>query len=208
MTNSTQQAAEFLRTQHETGSRSWRGLCLKLQRTARGLPVVYPSAISAMRATPESERVYKVADLRRGMIAYSDDPNDSNPYGHIYFIAGWKDGSNRSDPNDLLTWSNDVRVPGGVDLVPITFYRTFWGDGFQFGATWLNGFSFTEFDVPPNSPLKPPAPTKGVLGKNYNSAVESVERAIAYHKAKGHSRLVKALQRDLAVMKKRQQEFK
>ncbi len=32
--------------------------------------------------------------------------------------------------------SNDVRRSGGVDLVPITFYRASWGDNFQFGATW------------------------------------------------------------------------
>src|SRR5690349_4041738 len=98
---STKEAAAFLREAHN-GPLVWDGLCLKLQRMARGLPAVYPSAIAAQLATPISERVYRQEDLRRGMVAFSDDPRDSSIFGHIYFIAG------RDKNNRILTWTNDA----------------------------------------------------------------------------------------------------
>lgn len=199
MTATTTETAAFLRRQHTGGSRAWQGKCLMLQRMARGLPALFPSALAAAHGTPESERVYHVADLRRGMVAFSDDPHDSNPFGHIYFIAGWK-GSDHSNPDDLMVWSNDVRVSGGVDMVAITYFRAHWGDGFQFGATWLNGFNFTEFD-------KPPVLTHPTLGAAYQHAISDVEKAIEFHKKKGDDKLVVALQRDLTRMKKRAHRF-
>jgi len=211
MVATTDTAAQFLIRQHQTGSRSWRAMCLSLQRQARGLPAVYPSALTAAKATPEKHRVYKVADLRRGMIAYSDDPNDGNPYGHIYFIAGWKEGSDRTDPADCLTWSNDVVHSGGVDLVPLSFYRSRWGDGFQFGATWLNGYELPEFNQPAGktSRAKPkPAPGRATLGDNYAAAIEDVEKALRHHRKANHPRLVKALERDLRRMRTRYAKWK
>lgn len=191
----TQQARAFLKAAHD-GPLKWRALCLRLQREARGLPAVYPSALSAANATPVSERVHKVKDLRAGMVAYSDDPHDSNPYAHIYFIAGWS--GSRDDPSNLWTWTNDAKRSGGVDLVPITFYRAFWGDGFMFGATWLNGYDFSEFDKPPV-----PEPKRAKLGDNYLHAIEDVKKAIRVHEKKGHVALVRALQRDLNRMQER-----
>lgn len=189
----TKEAAEFLRTAH-TGPLIWEGLCLMLQRSARGLPPVYPSAIAAQLATPESERVYKREDLRRGMVAYSDDPRDSNVFGHIYFIAG-RDKSGR-----ILTWSNDIRRSGGVDIVPLDAYEKYWGDTFQFGATWLNGYDFAEFD-------KPPVETRGTLGANYRAAMEDVARLERKHRAKGHTILADKLAKDLEVMKRRLKRY-
>lgn len=193
------EAAQFLANQHSIGSTSWRGLCLSLQRQARGLPAVYPSALSAALATPESERVYKVADLRRGMVAYSDDKTDGNPYGHIYFIIGWKNPKDRTDPSTCLTWTNDRR-PGMVDVVPLSFYRESWGDGFQFGATWLNGYNFAEFEARPE-------PDRPTLGATYDHAIEDIRKALRHHKSKGHDRLVELLQRDLDRMKNRRERF-
>lgn len=187
------QAAEFLKAQHK-GSLKWRALCLMLQRQARGLPAVYPSALAAQESTPVGERVHKVKDLRRGMVAYSDEINDNNPYGHIYYIAGWK--GPKSDANNCMTWTNDMVRMGGVDLVPITAYLSRWGDNFQFGATWLNGYDFSEFD-------KPPVETRGSLGTNYFHAMEDIEKSIATHRKKGHAKLVKALENDLARMKRK-----
>lgn len=187
---STKEAAEFIRQEHTSGSLEWQGLCLKLQRSARGLPPVYPSAIAAQLATPEDERVYKREDLRRGMVAYSDDPRDNNVFGHIYFIAG------RDKNGRILTWSNDVRRSGGVDIVPLDFYQQYWGDEFQFGATWLNGYDFSEFD-------KPPVETRGKLGDNYRAAMEDIARLERKHRQKGHTILADKLKKDLEVMKRR-----
>lgn len=193
----TDQAAQFLKDQHN-GPLRWRALCQSLQRQARGLPAVYPSALSAALATPTSERVERVSDLRRGMVAFSDDPNDGNPYGHVYFIAGWT--GPRNNPENLWTWTNDVLRSGGVDLVPITLYRAKWGDDFQFGATWLNGYHFDEFNSKPE-------PTRGSLGNNYEHAIEDVEKALAFHKKKGNDKIVRQLGWDIKRMKSRLNRF-
>lgn len=185
----TEEAALFLKEAHE-GPLVWERFCLKLQRMARGLPIVYPSALTAQLATPESERVYKIEDLRRGMIAYSDDPNDNNPSGHVYFIAG------RNKLGQVLTWTNDAIRTGGVDIVPIDFYRKNWGDKFQFGATWLNGYDFSEFD-------KPPVETRGRLGDNYAAAIEDLEKIERHHRSRGHIILADKLKKDLERMKRR-----
>lgn len=193
------QAAAFLRAAHD-GPLVWRALCLKLQRQARGLPAVYPSALSAALATPLSERVTRVSDLRRGMVAYSDDPNDSNPFGHVYYIAGW-DGP-RDDPKNCLTWTNDARRQGGVDLVPLSFFRDQWGDRFQFGATWLNGYNFAEFDKAPA-----PDPGRGTIGGNLDHAIEDIRKAMRWHRGQGNTAIVNALAADLAALKETRNRF-
>lgn len=182
------EAAKFLREQHD-GTRDWTRLCLKLQREARGLPAVFPSALSAALATPKAERVTNIKDLRRGMVAYSDDPRDSNVFAHVYYIAGWHD-------DRLLTWTNDAIRTGGVDVVPIDFYQKEWGDRFMFGATWLNGFDFSDFNAPP-------VETRGKLGDNYRHAIEDIEKVLRYHKDAGHVLLANKLQKDLDKMNKR-----
>lgn len=185
----TEDTAAWLRNQHKIGSREWASLCLSAQRQARGLPAVYPSANAAAYATPEEERIYKVKDLRRGMVAYMDNKHDSRPFGHVFFIAG------RNKNNELMTWSTDAKVRGGIDMVPITFFKTNWNYEFMFGATWLNGYNFDEFD----KPVAPPHRTR--LGDNYIHAIEDVEKAIFYHKKKRHTRLVELLEVDLQRMK-------
>jgi hypothetical protein len=121
------------------------------------------------------------------MVGYCDDPNDGNPYGHIFFIIG------RDNQDRMLTWSNDVSRAGHVDAVPIEFYSRYWGDRFQFGAAWLNGYDFTEFN-------KPPKETRGGEGENYLHAIEDVKKAIQNHEKKGHTRIVKVLTNDLDRM--------
>lgn len=185
----TKETAEFIRNERANPSKSWKGRCLELQRTARGLPAVHPSALSAALATPEEDRVYKIEDLRRGMVAYSDDPNDSNPYGHTYFIAG------RSVDNTIWTWSNDVDDVHNIGLVPLSFYDYSWGDKFMFGAISLNGY-----DLLGTNGLPVAKPGHDFLGKNYEEAIKAVKKAISYHKTTGNARLVAALRRDLAKL--------
>lgn len=196
----TRQAMAFLRAQHDQKKR-WHQRCLQLQREARGLPPVYPTALSAALNTPASERIKSIKDLRRGMVAYFDDPHDKNPAGHIVGVAGWIPGKPKSNPDNLLTWSNDVRSGSGdVGLVGAGYFPKHWGDGFLFGSTWLNGYDFSEFD-------KAPRPTHPTLGANYEAAMESMAKTIAYHKKKGHTALVRVLNADLAHMKKMHAQY-
>lgn len=200
----TDEAAAFLRAQH-AGPLQWRALCLKLQRSARRLPAVYPSALAAAVATPEDDRVYDVDDLRRGMVAYSDDPNDSNPYGHIYFILG------RNEAGQVLTFTNDARRSGGVDIVPLDFYASAWGDRFQFGATSLNGYDLPGIAAA-STPTKPetkpkPKPGRVSIGDNLDHAIDDLESAVRHHRKKGHTGVVKALLRDLAELRETRKKF-
>jgi hypothetical protein len=189
----TEQTMAFLRRESEHETQDWTSRCLSLQRQARGLPGVYPSALAAQQATPKGERVTKIADLRRGMVAFFDDPNDSNPYGHIVGVVGWRQGSRRGNLDDLLTWTNSS---DDVIMARASLYPGSWGDAFRFGATWLNGYDFADFD-------KPPKPVRGKLGDNYRHAIADVERAIYEHRKLNHPVLVAALQQDLAYMRKR-----
>jgi hypothetical protein len=192
-----EQAAEFLKTQHSSSDNDWYRMCLMLQRMARGIPALYPTAFAAMEATPESERVYKISDLRRGMIAYSDDPYDSNDAGHIYYIAG------RFEDVRVLTWSNDVKRMGGVDMVPIEFYKNNWGDTFKFGATCLNGYDFSDFNAVPE-----PTKKHNTLGDRYEDALDSLKKIRRFKESKpGTERVVRILTRDITRMEEHLNKF-
>lgn len=193
--DTTSQAAKFLRDAHN-GPPVWRNLCLRLQREARGLPAIYPSALAAQNATPEEDRVYRAKDLKRGMVAYFDDINDSNPYGHIVFVIG------SDKQGELICWTNDALRTGGVDVVRMDWFQQHWGDVFQFGATSLNGYDLPEFDEPPK-----PKPGRGTLGANFAHAIADVEKALSIHERKGHDAIVRVLKRDLARMQKHAARF-
>lgn len=196
------QACSWLYAQTRKPSKNWHQRCLELARTARSIPSLYPSALSAAHGTPKSERVLNYADLERGMVAYFDDPNDANPYGHIVTVAGWR--GPRSNPGNLKVYSNDVVAgqPGSVGIVPGTFFKAHWGDSFLFGATWLNGYNFADLD----SGTVTPHPTP--LGSDFDAAVASLQKAIRHHRAMtGHSAIVNALTRDLAELKQTRTQF-
>lgn len=194
----TADAAAFFRLQRVDPLKNWKGLCLQLQRMARvNIPAVHASALGAALATPDEDRIYRVDDLRRGMVAYFDDPNDSNPFGHIVYVAGrFADGT-------LMCWSNDVDPETNVGLVPFSFFQKFWGDGFMFGAISLNGW-----DLLGNNGLPMAKPGLGHLGANYVNAIKGVKRAISHHRNTGNARLVRALQRELKHLQKLYEEYK
>ncbi len=184
----TPDALAYLRRQHDIDSRAWRALCLKLCRSARNIPAVFPSASAAMQGTPMSERVYDVSKLVEGMVVYFDDPNDSNKFGHIATLRVAKGAGS-------LAWSNDVRDSGGVDTVDMDWFRRNWGDKFQFAAISLNGFDLIlPKPVPVPKPTKHPieVPKKATLS-NLDYAIHRMDKAIAFHRSKGHTRLVRAL---------------
>lgn len=190
---SGEEAAKFLREQSTDPIKNWARMCLQLQRMARGIPAAAPSALSAAIMTPKSERVLKISDLRRGMVGYCDDPNDSNPFGHIFFVAG------RSKNGTILTWTNDAKGAGSVSVVPLSFYSTNWGDSFQFGATWLNGYDFSDFNRPPI----PVEKDYEVLGDRYKRVIEDLTKI----KNKKKGPLKTALERDINRMQKRLERY-
>lgn len=199
----------FLRDAHH-GPLDWKALCLSLTRQAAGTPAVAPSALAAAHMTPEAERVYKVRDLRRGMVAYFDDPGDSNPFAHVVTVAGWRNGTPTDDLDDLLVWSNDAARTGGVDLIRASFFpgtNPGWGDGFLFGAKSINGY-----DLPGYLSARPAPPA--TLGATFDQAIAGVRQAIRHHRRKQaedptprRAALIRALAEDLAQMKETRKKF-
>lgn len=190
----------FLREQ-VAGPLKWRRLCLSLARQAPRLPAIYPSARAAMLATPKDRR-YPLAEARRGMVAYFSDPNDSNTADHIVTLAGW-DGKQR-DLDDLLTFTNDAKRSGGVDVVRASFFPQHWGDPFVFATDWLNGYDLPGYD----DDAKPtPAPGRETLGANYDHAIEDLRREMRKQRAAGNTTLVNMLAKDLAHMKRAAARF-
>jgi len=195
MRNTTDTLA-WLKKQHTSGSSSWRALCLSLARQARGLPGVYPSALAAQHATPREHRVYDLDKVKRGMVAYFDDPSDGNPYGHITTVIG------RNKAGELLHWTNDASGPGRVSVVRHSFFPNYWGDKFQFAATWLNGY---ELDLPDGKKKPEKKPEKR---PNLDHAIEDIKKAIAAAKKDDSRRLVKALERDLRELQQTKKRFR
>lgn len=130
------------------------GMCLKVCRTARLIGPMFLSAKQSQDATPEKYRIYKVRNLRRGMVLYFDDPNDSNKFGHIVTMIGRVKGGDRDSLHDVLVETNSV-VSGATVVVRADYFNDHWGDPFKFGAWWLNG---EELDFPQPKPPEPEKP--------------------------------------------------
>lgn len=174
------------------GPDRWKAQCLIVCRTARGIPAMWPSALSAAIHTPVEHRVHSMDKLTRGMVAFFDDPRDSNPYGHIVTVAGRGMGADYS-------FTNDAYAAGSIDLVRLDFFPTHWGDAFLFGATFLNG----EELVMDGAKAKPQGPALGKATRlhktvnNLDSVIGRLQDSIRDHRKANHSRLVRALERDL-----------
>lgn len=195
----TGQTADWLTLQRRSGN-NWYRMCLALQHDARQIPSLAPTAYTASQLTPAKERVPHLADLRRGMVGYT---KGADPAGHIFFILGRRSGFDLEDPDGILTESNDVVAgkKGHVGIVPLSFYRTHWGHTWLFGATWLNGYDFADFN-------KPPKPVHPTLGANYEDAIKSITKAVKAHAKDKDQDLHDLLVRDLAKMKKRYKKYK
>jgi hypothetical protein len=172
------------------------GMCLKICREARGIGAVYPSAVSAQQATPVKYRVTNVADIERGMVVYYDDPRDSNPFGHIVTVVGRASGVARSSLSSLLVRTNSVKA-NEVVVVRGDYFPRFWGDEFQFAATWLNGQELIDFHRDEPTPTPEPKP-KATRVRN---AIEELQAAVRFHEKRGHDRIVRALRRDIRELR-------
>lgn len=187
----SEESAAFLHAEDVQNDNSWYRKCLSLQRQARGLPAVYPTALTAAQATPKSERVLKKEDLRRGMVVYSYNPSIPGTAGHIAFVNG------RRKSGLILTTTNDAEGAGLVSVVPLDYYERVWGHKFQFGATCLNGYDFSDFNAPPQ-PIK-----QGTLGERYEQAIEELQKIERQKRNKGYDKLADAIHRDIVRMQRK-----
>lgn len=179
------------------------GMCLKICREARGLPAVYPSAVSAQQATPGEHRVHDVSKIRKGMVVYYDDPRDENPYGHVVTVIGRVKGEDPSTLRSLLVRTNSVKA----DHVVVTrgdYFPQFWGDQYQFAATWLNGQALT---FPEKAAPAPPKPPLTKAAPNLRDAIEALQKAVEVHERRGNTRLVRALRRDIREIRQTIRDF-
>jgi hypothetical protein len=120
------------------------GMCLKICRTSRDIGPKYLTAKQCQDAVPKGLRVTRVRDLRAGMKLFFDDPHDSNTAGHIVTMIGRVRGGNWDSLDDVLVATNSV-VANSLVVVRASYFKTHWGDSFQFGAGWINGI---ELDYP------------------------------------------------------------
>lgn len=174
------------------------GQCLKIARTARNIPSKYPSAISAAHATPLAAR-RKLTQLKPGMVAYYDDPHDSNPYGHIVTVR-WVAPIIKS-PYDIIVETNSVKSDNIVK-VRGNYFPTHWGDSFLFGATMLNGVNLLLPHTTSTVPQQPASPGKlgPVAEQRIKDAIAELQHLVAVYKNNGNTRVVTALQRDIAEL--------
>jgi hypothetical protein len=180
------------------------GMCLAITRTARDIGPRYPSALSAQLNTPVKYRVTKIEDIRMGMVGFSDDPNDSNPFGHVYTFVGRLRGVDPSTLDSLLVRTNSV-ISNQIVVVKATYFKEHWGDDFQFAATWLNGEELIgPWQGKQSEPKPEPKPEKVRTFPRLESAIDNMaegindlQKAIKAHKK---DRYVTALTRDLEVL--------
>ena len=158
-------ALEWYRT-HQTASQigfNPDGMCLKVCRTARDIGPMFISAVEAQKATPKKYRVHKIRDLRRGMVGFFDDPNDSNRWGHIATMIGRVRGADPDKLSDTLWETNGVKS-GELVIVRGDYFERHWGDKFKFGARWLNG---KVLDLPGDKKKEPPKPAEPTRVTNF-----------------------------------------
>lgn len=119
----------------------WGAMCEGLQRSAHGFEAAFASAFAHEIATPKSERL----DPREAPISsfiFVDDPNDSNPYGHV--VGKWGDGGS-GKLEDIPVATNDVADNkadydyGNVTVVRLGWFPQHWGDRVQFATLWCGG---------------------------------------------------------------------
>lgn len=197
--NTTAQMRDWYKT-HEVypGSLDFDpdGMCQKICRTARNIGPGYASALAQQQATPLSLRVYDPENAVNGMVAFFDDPNDSNPFGHIATLMGRIKGADRGSLASCLFRTNSV-VANRIVVVRGDYFERHWGDRFQFFGKTLNGVLL---DLPEKKPSRPD-PEPESLPNLPKGAVARLERMLDVYDEmiENHSdkpRFVKAFRRD------------
>lgn len=187
----TPQTFEFLREQERTDA-DWFRLCLGLQRTARGLPAVAPSAIASAGMVPRGERVTKLAQLSRGMAAYWR----VGDFGHIAAVIRRRPGTATQTPID----SSDAPASHGVGRVPVEWFAEHWGADFLFGAYSINGFDLRH---PPKV-----KPGTAELIERLNGAIAALRRADAVAERRDFPGVEAAIEADIERMSRRVEQLR
>jgi len=196
----TRETVQWYREHETTAQLGYNpdGWCLRICREARNIGAVYPSAVTAQNATPAAHRVHDVADIRRGMVVYYDDPNDSNAFGHIATVVGRDRDADPGSLSSLLVRSNSVKT-GQIVVTRGDYFPRYWGDAYTFAATWLNG---VVLDLPDRTPPTPPPAYIGRRGADRLRAIDAeLTQMIENHRRFGNDRLVRALKRDRAAVR-------
>lgn len=174
------------------------GMCLAICRTARNIAARWPSAVTAQINTPTQYRVEKISNIRRGMVAFFDDPHDSNPFGHVVSVVGRIPDADPDSLRDIIVETNSA-VANRIVKVRADYFGKHWGDQFQFAATYLNGEPFYDLQPDHSEPWKPKKRKYPNIEDTLNSideGLDAIEGAIKYHTKENHPRFVKALKRD------------
>lgn len=175
----------------------WKGMCESLQRQAHGFAAAFASAYAHMVATPLKERV----DPREAPISafvFVDDPNDSNPFGHIVGKWGHGDGT----LNDIPVVTNDVNDTktnydaGNVTVCPLGWFPNHWGDGVKFATTWFGGTEIPTYE--PESAEEDTAEWVKVAIERARAVIEMMRKALRDNDESTHPRHERALNREIA----------
>lgn len=156
-----------------------------------------------MVGTPQSDRVYDIGKVTRGMQGFADNPNDSNPYGHTFTFVG------RSKGGVPLVDTNDALREGYGSVVGYNWFQPHWNVPFSFAATSCNGYSLllpSDAPKPKPHPAPPPKPPKGEdwvgTADNFSYAEHRLEKALVWFEKNGHPTLARKTKREIADLKK------
>lgn len=180
------------------------GMCQKICRTAPNIGPLFASAFAQQQGTPMADRVHRISDIRAGMIGLFDDPNDSNPFGHVVTFMGRDLDADPDSLSSLFTRTNSVKS-NQIVVVRADYFGRFWGDSFQFASKSINGVQLDiagEKKPPPRPPIGP----KGIA--RLQRIVSVYTDMIRTHEELDHPRVVRALRRDRAKVQETIARFK
>jgi hypothetical protein len=156
---------------------------MKLVRSAYGYEFgIYPSALSAMLATPKKYRVTDPKKVKVGMVGYFVDPDDSNPFEHIATCVGH---NREGDP----IWGTNTAT-GSVAFVGHDFFVKNWGDHFKFAATSIGTYVIDQLQ---------PEPVE--RGKRLKKTIRELEKIAKTQRKLGREGIARRLDRDIADLR-------
>lgn len=121
----------------ESNEAIWYQLCLKSVRTALGVGSGAMSAKIAWDQVADDDKYTGKLPLL-GVPLWMDKPAGSK-YGHIVLVASVTKAKETGKIEDVLVYSNDIKVKGQISLVSVGYLLRNWGMVYKGWATTLNG---------------------------------------------------------------------